>query len=97
MIHIRPELKYALTALAPHISTETLEIHSTKHHQTYVDNLNKLIIGTPHELEDLELLLKQLKELFLIMRLKYGITHFILKISHPQERPSSMEISNQLL
>jgi superoxide dismutase, Fe-Mn family len=58
MIHIRPELNYALTALAPHISAETLEIHSTKHHQTYVDNLNKLIVGTPHESEDLETIVK---------------------------------------
>ena len=40
---IRPTLPYALDALAPYISEETLEFHSGKHHQTYVDNLNKLI------------------------------------------------------
>ncbi len=58
MIHTRPNLPYALTALAPYISAETLEFHSGKHHQTYVDNLNKLIVGTPHEDQDLETIIK---------------------------------------
>ena len=42
-----PPLPYALDALAPHISQETLEYHYGKHHQTYVTNLNKAIDGTP--------------------------------------------------
>ena len=54
MIHERKSLPYTLSALAPYISAETMEIHSTKHHQTYVDNLNKLIVGTPHESQSLE-------------------------------------------
>jgi Fe-Mn family superoxide dismutase len=37
-----PALPYAMDALAPHISQETLEYHYGKHHQTYVTNLNKL-------------------------------------------------------
>jgi Fe-Mn family superoxide dismutase len=37
-----PALPYAMDALAPHISQETLEFHYGKHHQTYVTNLNKL-------------------------------------------------------
>lgn len=41
-----PELPYALDALAPHISKETLEYHYGKHHQGYVNNLNKAIEGT---------------------------------------------------
>ncbi len=41
-----PELPYSKDALAPHISSETLEYHYGKHHQTYVTNLNKLIEGT---------------------------------------------------
>ncbi len=41
-----PELPYALDALAPHISKETLEFHYGKHHQGYVNNLNKAIEGT---------------------------------------------------
>lgn len=41
-----PELPYAIDALAPAISRETLEFHWGKHHQTYVNNLNNLIEGT---------------------------------------------------
>lgn len=53
-----PELPYAKTALAPHISAETLEFHYGKHHQTYVDNLNKLVAGTPMADKSLEELIK---------------------------------------
>ncbi len=42
-----PALPYPRDALAPHISAETLDFHYGKHHQTYVDNLNKQIAGTP--------------------------------------------------
>ena len=42
-------LPYAIDALAPHISTETLEYHHGKHHKAYVDNGNRLIAGTPFE------------------------------------------------
>ena len=54
MPHTLPELPYAKTALAPHISAETLEYHYGKHHQTYVTNLNNLIPGTEFEKMSLE-------------------------------------------
>jgi Fe-Mn family superoxide dismutase len=38
-----PDLPYALDALAPHMSKETLEFHYGKHHKTYVDKLNALV------------------------------------------------------
>ncbi len=41
-----PPLPYAMDALTPHISQETLEYHYGKHHQAYVTNLNKAIEGT---------------------------------------------------
>lgn len=41
-----PDLPYARDALAPHISENTLNFHYGKHHQAYVDNLNKLVDGT---------------------------------------------------
>lgn len=44
-----PELPYAMEALAPKMSRETLDYHYGKHLQTYVDNLNRLIPGTPYE------------------------------------------------
>lgn len=49
-----PALPYAHNALEPHIDTETMQIHHGKHHQAYVDNLNKAIAGTPHESKSLE-------------------------------------------
>ena len=41
-----PPLPYALDALEPHLSRETLELHHGKHHQTYVDKLNDLVEGS---------------------------------------------------
>jgi len=54
MEHKLPELPYAMNALEPHISAETLEFHYGKHHQTYVTNLNNLIKGTEFESMTLE-------------------------------------------
>jgi len=59
MEHKLPELPYALDALAPHISKETLEFHYGKHHQTYVTNLNNLIKGTEFENLSLEEIVKK--------------------------------------
>jgi superoxide dismutase, Fe-Mn family len=58
MEHTLPALPYAMDALAPHISKETLEYHYGKHHQTYVTNLNNLIKGTEFEAADLETIVK---------------------------------------
>lgn len=49
-----PALPYEKDALEPHISKETIEYHYGKHHQAYVDNLNKLIVGTEFEGKSLE-------------------------------------------
>lgn len=49
-----PALPYAHDALEPHIDTATMQIHHGKHHQAYVDNLNKAIAGTPNESKSLE-------------------------------------------
>ena len=59
MEHKLPELPYAMDALEPHISRETLEYHYGKHHKTYVDNLNKLIPGTEFEKLSLEDIIKK--------------------------------------
>lgn len=49
-----PALPYAHEALEPHIDTLTMQIHHGKHHQAYVDNLNKAIAGTPNEGKSIE-------------------------------------------
>jgi Fe-Mn family superoxide dismutase len=58
MEHKLPELPYAMDALEPHISRETLEFHHGKHHATYVANLNKLISGTEFADKSLEDIIK---------------------------------------
>jgi len=51
-------LPYAYEALEPHIDSETMKIHHGKHHQAYVDNLNKAVAGTDNENKSLEDLVK---------------------------------------
>jgi Fe-Mn family superoxide dismutase len=59
MEHKLPPLPYAMDALQPHISKETLEFHYGKHHQAYVTNLNNLIKGTEFENAGLEDIIKK--------------------------------------
>ncbi|MDX1901135.1 MAG: Fe-Mn family superoxide dismutase [Gammaproteobacteria bacterium] len=59
MKHTLPPLPYAMDALQPYISKETLEYHYGKHHQAYVDNLNKLIANTEFEALSLEEIIKK--------------------------------------
>ncbi len=47
MKHLLPELPYALDALAPVMSADTLNYHYGKHLQTYLDNVNRMIEGSP--------------------------------------------------
>lgn len=53
-----PALPYAIDALAPHISQETLEFHHGKHHKTYVDKLNGMLPGSEFEGKSLEDIIK---------------------------------------
>jgi len=54
-----PELPYALDALNPHISRQTLEFHHGKHHLNYVNTLNTLILGTRFEDASLEAMIRE--------------------------------------
>ena len=53
-----PPLPYEANALAPVISETTIKLHHGKHLKAYIDNLNKLIVGTPFENSDLETIVK---------------------------------------
>ena len=54
-----PDLPFADDALVPHLSLETLAYHHGKHHRAYVDNLNKLIDGTPRADMSLEEMIRE--------------------------------------
>lgn len=60
MAHELPKLSYEYAALEPWIDAATMEIHHSKHHQTYITNLNNAIAGT--ELEN-----KSLEDMFKVM------------------------------
>ena len=58
MTYTQPELPYEENALAPAISAETISYHYGKHEKAYIENLNKLIVGSPYEDMDLEEVIK---------------------------------------
>ncbi len=57
MAHTLPQLPYPTDALEPHIDKQTMEIHHGKHHQAYVDNLNKALEGKPEADQSLDQLM----------------------------------------
>lgn len=57
-----PPLPYAHDALEPYIDTLTMQIHHGKHHQAYVDNLNKALKGSKVPIDSLEAILKDVSK-----------------------------------
>lgn len=57
-----PELPYAEDALEPNIDAKTMNIHRTKHHNTYVTNLNNALAGTEWENKDIEEILRNINQ-----------------------------------
>ncbi len=62
-LHTLPTLPYTFDALEPHIDAQTMEIHYTKHHQAYVNNLNAALKDTAHADEPVEQLIADLSRL----------------------------------
>lgn len=60
MAYQLPSLPYAYDALEPHIDAQTMEIHHTKHHQAYINNVNAAIEGTANESKSVEELISDL-------------------------------------
>jgi Fe-Mn family superoxide dismutase len=54
-----PKLPYEENALEPVVSAKTISFHYGKHHKAYVDNLNRMVVGTPYEQMDLEEIVKK--------------------------------------
>jgi Fe-Mn family superoxide dismutase len=63
-----PALAYATDALEPHIDKMTMEIHHGKHHQAYVDNLNKALAGTDSANAKIEDILKSISKFPMAVR-----------------------------
>ena len=63
MPYTLPELGYAYDALEPYIDAQTMEIHYTKHHQTYVNNLNAALEGTEYVGRPIEALIADVESL----------------------------------
>ena len=60
MAYSLPELPYAYEALEPHIDSQTMQIHHTKHHQAYITKVNDAIAGTDLESKSIEDLVSDL-------------------------------------
>lgn len=60
MAYTLPQLGYAYDALEPHFDARTMEIHHTKHHQTYVTKLNEAVAGSSLESKTVEELISDL-------------------------------------
>ena len=58
-----PKLSYEYAALEPNIDARTMEIHHSKHHQAYVNNLNAALTGTAEEGKSLEQLMSNISKL----------------------------------
>ncbi|GLC88626.1 superoxide dismutase [Lysinibacillus piscis] len=63
MAYVLPQLTYAYDALEPHIDAKTMEIHHTKHHQTYITNVNAALEGTEFADKDVNELIANLDAL----------------------------------
>ena len=70
-----PQLPYAYDALAPYISAKTMEIHHSKHHQAYVDNFNKALLGIKEPETSIEEILKTVSKYDVAIR-NNGGGHF---------------------
>jgi Fe-Mn family superoxide dismutase len=89
-----PALPYAYNALEPHFDAMTMEIHHSKHHAAYVNNLNAALTGTPHADRSLEELMGMISSLPVAVRNNGGghYNHSLFwKILTPQAGTSPSE------
>ena len=96
MVHKMPELPYSTEALAPKMSKETFEYHYGKHLQTYVDNLNRLIPGTPYESMSLQEIVKKADgPIFNNAAQAWNHTFFFLILT-PDQKPMPQKLADRI-
>lgn len=97
MIFTLPPLPYAMDALEPIMSEETLEYHYGKHLQTYVDNLNRLLEGTPHaEVSLEEIILSSTGPMFNNAAQVWNHTFFFNSLT-PEQKPMPEVLEEALI
>ncbi len=97
MIYTLPPLPYAADALEPRISQETIDYHYGKHLQTYIDNLNRLIEGTPYKDVPLEdIILTATGPLFNNAAQVWNHTFFFNSLT-PDPEPMPAELKDYLI
>lgn len=96
MKHTMPQLPYAPEALAPAMSRETFDYHYGKHLQTYVDNLNRLIAGTPYEAMTLDQIVRKSEgAIYNNAAQTWNHTFFFLMLT-PEQRPMPQRLAERL-
>lgn len=97
MIYTLPPLPYAPDALVPRMSQETIDYHYGKHLQTYIDNLNRLVAGTPYENMSLEnIILTATGPLFNNAAQVWNHTFFFNSLT-PDPEPMPLELKDYLI
>ena len=94
-----PKLSYSYDALEPYIDAKTMEIHHTKHHQAYIDKLNKAIEGTEWEGKTIEEILANVSKLDRVVRNNAGghWNHsFFWEILSPEKSMPTGELLNAI-
>lgn len=96
MKHTMPELPYAPEALAPKMSKETFDYHYGKHLQTYVDNLNRLIAGTPYEAMTLDQIVRKSEGAIYNNAAQTWNHTFFFRMLTPEQKPMPKRLAERL-
>jgi len=97
MIYALPPLPYATDALEPRMSRETIEYHYGKHLQTYIDNLNRLIDGTPYADVPLETLILTATGPLFNNAAQVWNHNFFFNTLTPKPEPMPLELKDYLI
>lgn len=97
MIYALPQLPYATDALEPRMSRETIDYHYGKHLQTYIDNLNRLVDGTPFADVPLETLILTATGPLFNNAAQVWNHNFFFNTLTPKPEPMPLELKDYLI